>query len=138
MRGTRSWARNAEARRRGRQRSRCKVLEAEIKPETEAVRVEVSGFEKAAGAGGAVGGFPLLKGLAFGDGAIDLVAGADDIAEIKEVIADRRAEPGRQRIAELELQFRDDGEALGGSLPFVRRLGEDAFRAAGVGTREVV
>src|ERR1039458_6035926 len=57
---------------------------------------------------------------------VDLVAGAHDVAEVDDVVADEEANPARYRITQLQLGFRQHCELVTGLLTDVGRLRKDA------------
>src|SRR5207249_697201 len=72
------------------------------------------------------------------DVAVDLVAGANDVVPVHEVIADERAQARCDEIVELDFNARDQAELIGGITAHVGRLreeaaGEDAVGATGTG-----
>ena len=91
---------------------------------------EIGRVEQSSGAGAADAGAALLEGLTLGQVPIDLVARPQHVAVIEEIVPQRGAERGRQRITELKLKFRNDAKPIGPGPALVGRLRENTFGPA--------
>src|SRR5262249_41576941 len=65
------------------------------------------------------------------DRCVDLIAGADDVTDVEEIVAGKEADAVLESIACFDLRLRSDGEPVAGLLAGIGDLGEDAARREG-------